>query len=103
MDAQLKRGLVEACVLSLLARGDSYGYLIIKETQGVIELSESTLYPVLRRLEAAGAVTVYTVEHAGRLRKYYAITGAGRTRIDEFLTEWDDVKRVYEFIRGERQ
>ena len=98
MDAQMKKGMVEVCILSLLTRGDSYGYQLIKDIAPIMELSESTLYPVLRRLEAAQCLTVYSVEHNGRLRKYYAITDAGRARIAAFLEEWADVKRVYDFI-----
>ena len=98
MDAQMKRGMVEVCILSLLTRGDSYGYQLIKDIAPIMELSESTLYPVLRRLEAAGSLTVYSVEHNSRLRKYYAITEDGRKRIADFLAEWADVKKVYDFI-----
>lgn len=98
MDAQMKKGMVEACILSLLTRGDSYGYQLIKDIGPILSLSESTLYPVLRRLEAAGCLTVYSVEHNSRLRKYYAITDEGRKRIAAFLEEWADVKRAYDFI-----
>ena len=98
MDAQLKRGLVEVSILTLLSRGDSYGYQLIKDIEPILSLSESTLYPVLRRLEAAQCLTVYSVEHNSRLRKYYAITDAGRQRIAEFMREWADVKKVYDFI-----
>ena len=100
MDAQLKRGLVEVCILTLLTRGDSYGYRLIRDVEPILELSESTLYPVLRRLEAAQCLTVYSVEHNSRLRKYYASTDAGRARIAAFLEEWADVNRVYDFIAG---
>lgn len=100
MDIQLKRGLIEVCVLSLLKREDSYGYQLIKDMSAVMEVSESTLYPILRRLESAQCLRVYTREHDGRLRKYYAITDAGRARIEEFLTDWTDVMRAYDFIRG---
>ena len=72
MDAQLKRGLTEACILKLLTRGDSYGYQLVREAEEVLSISESTLYPVLRRLETSGALRVYSIEHNGRLRKYYA-------------------------------
>ena len=98
MDAQMKKGMVEVCILSLLSRGDSYGYQLIKDIAPIMELSESTLYPVLRRLEAAQCLTVYSVEHNSRLRKYYAITEAGRARIAAVLEEWADVNRVYDFI-----
>lgn len=100
MDAQLKRGLLEASVLALLTQGDSYGYLLIKDISALMEISESTLYPVLRRLEAAGCLTVYSREHQGRLRKYYAITPAGRQKMQDFLQEWQAVNQVYEFIEG---
>lgn len=98
MDAQMKRGMVEVCILSLLTRGDSYGYQLIKDVGPILTLSESTLYPVLRRLEGAGCLRVYSVEHNSRLRKYYAITNEGRKRIADFMEEWADVKRVYDFI-----
>ncbi len=99
MDAQLKKGLIEVCILSLLSKGDSYGYQLIKDISGIMALSESTLYPVLRRLEAAQYLTIYTVEHNSRLRKYYSITDAGRKKIAQFLEEWADVAKVYEFIK----
>ena len=94
----MKRGMVEVSILTLLSRGDSYGYQLIKDIAPIMELSESTLYPVLRRLEAAESLTVYSVEHNGRLRKYYAITDGGRKKIAEFLDEWADVNKVYDFI-----
>ena len=98
MDSQMKKGMMEACILSVLSRGDSYGYQLIKDMEPIMRLSESTLYPVLRRLEAAGNLTVYSVEHNSRLRKYYAITDEGRKKIADFLAEWAEVKRVYDFI-----
>lgn len=101
MDAQMKRGLIEACILRLLMKGDSYGYQLVRDAEEVLTISESTLYPVLRRLEAAKALTVYSMEHNGRLRKYYAITDEGRKRIEDFLKEWEDVMKVYDFIRRE--
>ena len=102
MDGQMKRGLLEACVLTLLSRGESYGYQLIRALGPVMAISESTLYPVLRRLEAAGCLTVCSREHNGRLRKYYNITPAGAARIDAFLTEWGEVDRVYRFILEEK-
>jgi PadR family transcriptional regulator PadR len=98
MDSQMKKGMMEACILSVLSRGNSYGYQLIKDMEPIMRLSESTLYPVLRRLEAAGCLTVYSVEHNSRLRKYYAITDEGRKRIADFMDEWAEVKRVYDFI-----
>lgn len=99
MDAQLKRGLIEVCVLAMLRRGDSYGYQLIKDVSGLIAVSESTLYPVLRRLETAECLTVYSVEHNSRLRKYYAITEKGVRRIADFLDEWAELEQLLHFIK----
>ena len=98
MDVQLKRGLLEVCVLAVLRRGDSYGYQIIKDMEACVAVSESTLYPILRRLEASECLTVYSVEHNGRLRKYYRITPKGRQRILNFTQEWREVMEIYRFI-----
>ena len=100
MDIQLKRGLLDVCVLKALEDGDSYGYRIIKDISPFVTMSESTLYPILKRLESAGSLTVYSQEHNGRLRKYYSLTDQGRARIRDFLTEWEEVMRAYEFIKG---
>lgn len=99
MDVQLRRGILEVCVLRALKDGDSYGYQIIKDTSPYVQLSESTLYPILKRLESAGCLTVYSVEHNGRLRKYYSITDEGLRRIGDFLVEWNDVMRAYNYIK----
>jgi len=101
MDAQLKRGLLEACVLKVLTEGESYGYQIIKDVSRYIDISESTLYPILRRLEAQECLTVYSVEYEGRLRKYYKITEQGKGKIEDFKKEWEQVMRIYEFIAKE--
>ena len=101
MDVQLKRGLLEVCILAGLRSGDSYGYKIVKDISPYIELTESTLYPILKRLEIAGCVTTYNVEHNNRLRKYYKITNLGAERIGEFLKEWESVMTAYDFIKGE--
>ena len=98
MDAQLKKGLLDVCVLVALQERDSYGYQIIKDVSPIVEISESTLYPILKRLEAAGYVTTYSMEHNSRLRKYYRLTDQGRQRIQDFLVEWEDVMRAYRYI-----
>lgn len=103
IDPQLKRGLLDICVLSRLRRGDSYGYQIIKDLSEYIELSESTLYPILRRLESSGSLAVYTVEHNGRLRKFYRLTAAGEQQIQEFLASWSEIQRIYTFIQGDKR
>lgn len=99
INPQMKKGLLDVCVLSALSRGDSYGYKIIKDLSGYIKLSESTLYPILRRLEAADCLTVYSVEHNSRLRKMYRLTDAGRAQIQEFLTGWDEIAAIYQYIK----
>ena len=101
MDIQLKRGLLDVCVLTVLSRGDSYGYRLVGDVSGLIEISESTLYPILKRLEAAGQVTVYSVEHNGRLRKYYRITDEGRRRIAGFLEEWRTLAGLFGRIEAQ--
>ena len=98
MDAQLKRGLLDVSVLAAIKDGDSYGYKIIKDMKPYIEMSESTLYTILKRLETAGMLTVYTAEHGGRLRKYYRITSAGLGRIADFKNEWREVTSIYQFV-----
>ena len=101
MDNQLKRGLLDVCVLAAIKNEDSYGYKIIKDMKPYIELSESTLYTVLKRLETADMLTVNTVEHDGRLRKYYHITDSGLKRIDAFKDEWKEMMSIYRFITKE--
>ncbi len=101
MDIQLKRGLLDICVLSAIKNEDSYGYSIIKKIKPYVEISESTLYPILRRLESAQMLTVKSVEHNGRLRKYYSITPLGTERIEEFKSEWQEIMSVYRFITKE--
>jgi len=101
MDIQLKRGLLDICVLSAIKNEDSYGYKIIKDLKPCIELSESTLYTILKRLEAANMLTVRSAEHGGRLRKYYHITKAGLGRIEDFKDEWREVMAIYQFVTKE--
>lgn len=103
MDTQLKKGLLETCVLAVLKKEDSYGYKIVKDISACIEVSESTLYPILRRLETNECLHIYSVEHKGRLRKYYKITEKGIQQIDDFLEGWEQVMNVYEFISGGNQ
>ena len=101
MDIQLKRGLLDVCVLTAIKNEDSYGYKIIKDMKPYVELSESTLYTILKRLETAGMLTVRTAEHGGRLRKYYHITRAGLGRIEDFKEEWREVMSIYKFVTKE--
>ena len=101
MDIQMKRGLLDVCVLAATKSEDSYGYKIIKDMKPYIELSESTLYTILKRLEGANMLTVHTAEHGGRLRKYYHITDEGRKRIEDFKVEWNEIISIYQFVTRE--
>lgn len=101
MDIQLKRGLLDICVLAAIKNGPSYGYRIIKDMSPYVEISESTLYPILRRLEAAELLTVTSAEHNGRLRKYYTITENGVRRIRSFYDDWAELVAIYEFVKKE--
>ncbi len=98
MDIQLKRGLLDACVLAAIKNGESYGYKIIQDMKPYIEMSESTLYTILKRLESARMLTVRTAEYGGRLRKYYRITMAGLGRLEDFKREWREVIMIYQFV-----
>ena len=101
MDIQLKRGLLDVCVLTAIKNEDSYGYKILKDIKPCIEMSESTLYTILKRLETAEMLTIKTSEHSGRLRKYYHITNTGLKRIEDFKNEWKEVLSIYQFIMKE--
>jgi PadR family transcriptional regulator PadR len=101
MDIQLKRGLLDVCVLAAIKNEDSYGYKIIKDMKSYISLSESTLYTILKRLEAARMLTVQSAEHDGRLRKYYRITAEGLQRIEEFKADWAEIMSIYQFVTRE--
>ena len=101
MDMQLKRGLLDVCVLAAIKSRESYGYQIIKDLKPCLEMSESTLYTILKRLETGGLLTVRTAEHGGRLRKYYRITDSGIHRIETFKEEWKDILAIYRFVTKE--
>lgn len=98
MDVQLKRGLLDICVLAAIKDEESYGYQIVKDMKPYVDISESTLYPILRRLETAELLTVRSAEHNGRLRKYYRITDAGLSRIQAFKEEWREIMSIYSFV-----
>lgn len=103
MDGQLKRGLLDVCVLAAIKNEDSYGYQIIKDMRPYLELSESTLYTILKRLETAQMLTVRTAEHGGRLRKYYRITDRGASRIEEFREDWKEMEAIHRFVTREEE
>ena len=87
MDAQLKRGFLDICVLAAIARKDSY------------ELSESTLYPILKRLAKQHFLSEYTREHNGRLRKYYLITDAGHLELSRFIADEASITDILSYIK----
>lgn len=94
IDPQQKRGLLDSCVLGVLCRGESHGYQIVKDLLSCIDISESTLYPILRRLETDGCLTVRSVEHNGRLRKLYTITerglrASGQLSVQRGRSDWN--------------
>lgn len=101
MDIQMKRGILDVCVLAAIKDEQSYGYKIIKDLKPYIELSESTLYTVLKRLETSKMLTVRTAEYGGRLRKYYRITQEGIKRIEDFKNEWNEILSIYKFVTKE--
>ena len=103
MESQFRRGFLDACVLAVLERGESYGYQMVKDINEFLTITESTLYPILKRLEAAHMLEVFSREHNGRLRKYYKITGAGRDHITELMNEWEEVVKIYQYISKERE
>ena len=102
MDIQLKKGILDVCVLHAIANGESYGYKIISDLQGIIEISESTLYPILKRLESGGYVTTRTAEHSGRLRRYFKITTLGLKKLADGRNDMQEVNAIYKKIFGWR-
>ncbi len=101
MDAQIKKGLLDICVLAAVEKKDSYGYQIIRDVSPCVEIAESTLYPILKRLETGGCLSSYSVAHNGRLRKYYRITSLGKNRIADFDQEWEEMVKIHDFILQE--
>ncbi len=101
MDIQLKRGSLDVCVLASLLNSDSYGYKIIQSLSGIIDISESTLYPILRRLEANKCLESYSVENNGRLRKFYSITSLGEEKIKDYLKDFKELMMIYNYIAKE--
>ncbi len=98
MDIQLKKGLLEICVLSALKKEESYGYKIINDLRNVVPLSESTLYTILKRLESEKCLTTFTKEESGRLRKYYRITQAGKDKLQEFIDGQEEFITIMQYI-----
>lgn len=102
MDSQLKKGILDVCVLHAISNGESYGYKIISDLEGTIEISESTLYPILKRLEAGGFVTTRTAEYSGRLRRYYKITNLGLKKLISGRADFQEIVAIYKKLFGGR-
>ena len=102
METQLRRGMLDVCVLAAIKNEDSYGYKIIKDLKPLLELSESTLYTILKRLIEVGMVTTHSDEYEGRVRKYYHITNLGLERIEQFKEDSKELLAVHSFITGEK-
>ena len=100
MDIQLKKGILDVCVLHAISNGESYGYKIISDLEGIIEISESTLYPILKRLESGGYVTTRTAEYSGRLRRYYKITQLGLDKLVSGRNDLQEINTIYRKIFG---
>ena len=100
MAIPLSAGLLDACVLAMLERQDLYGYVLTQNIQDVAEISESTLYPVLRRLQKEGCLTTYDQPFQGRNRRYYAITPLGRERLKQTAGEWATFKARIDALLG---
>ncbi len=97
---QLGAPLLDACVLAVLAKNDAYGYILSREIKQVVDISESTLYPVLRRLQKDGCLTTYDQPVSGRNRRYYALTEKGRSMFGEYAAEWERFKASIDLLMG---
>jgi len=89
---QLGTPLLDACVLAILKKEDAYGYILTQYVKEIINISESTLYPVLRRLQKEGCLTAYDKPFQGRNRRYYKITELGKEKCQMYISEWNEYK-----------
>lgn len=92
MAFQLGSALMDACVLAVLNRGDTYGYVLTQQVREIMDISESTLYPVLRRLQKDGCLETYDQSFQGRNRRYYKVTEKGKEKYEEYIKEWEEYK-----------
>ncbi len=88
MAFQVGTALLDTCVLATLSKADTYGYSLTQTVKEIISVSESTLYPVLRRLQKDECLMVYDQPHSGRNRRYYRITDSGKDRLRGYTIEW---------------
>ena len=93
--------LLDAVVLSLIAKGDTYGYELTHTIQTVFSISESTLYPVLRRLQKNQYLTTYDQPYMGRNRRYYHITDTGQAALQTYRSEWQQYKKQVDYFLNE--
>ena len=98
MNFQVGAALLDACVLAILSREDAYGYVLTQNVKEILNVSESTLYPVLRRLQKENYLTAYDMPYDGRNRRYYQITDTGKEKLDEFLGQWCEYKEKVDKI-----
>lgn len=108
MNIQFKKGVLELCVLSMLAGKDRYGYELVNEISKNIAIAEGTIYPLLRRLKDEGYLTTYIEESSeGPARKYYQLTDLGRSTKDNLIQEWQlfvkGVQKVIEESEGSNE
>ncbi len=92
MAFQLGSALMDACVLAVLNKGDTYGYVLTQQVREIMDISESTLYPVLRRLQKDGCLETYDQSFQGRNRRYYKVTEKGKEKYEEYIKEWEEYK-----------
>ncbi len=97
---QLGAPLLDACVMAALTDGDAYGYVLTKKVQDVIDISESTLYPVLRRLQKDGLLITYDVPDSGRNRRYYSLTEQGKEKLEYCTKEWKEYRNKIDTLLG---
>lgn len=102
MGFKIESGLLDACALAILADGDTYGYAITQSMKKAIVVSESTLYPVLRRLQKEKLCRTYDKPYQGRNRRYYSITAEGREKLEEYRKQWLDYKIAIDTFLGDK-
>jgi PadR family transcriptional regulator PadR len=100
MGMQVGGAILDACVLAMLSREDAYGYSLTQSVKDTLDVSESTLYPVMRRLQTQGELSTYDLPHAGRNRRYYRITETGLLKLQEHIDEWREYKERIDSILG---